>query len=260
MRDGRSRRDCAAGEAGGGRPAAFFDLDKTLLTVNSGRLWMLREWRLGRLERRQVARGFVYLGLYHFGLAPIDRAMGEAAATIAGVAEETVARWTREWFADELAQHVAPGARAFLDAHRALGHPLVLLTSSSPYVAAEAERLLGLDGWISTVFEVAADGRFTGRVAPPVCFGGGKIVRAEAYAREHGVDLDASAFYTDSTTDLPMLERVGHPYAVAPDPRLRRQARRRGWPILDWSVPHGAGCAEALVGLREGVMTSSRRS
>jgi phosphoserine phosphatase len=71
----------------------------------------------------------------------------------------------------------------------------------------------------------------TGQVVPPVCYGTGKVVWAERFAEEHGVDLSASYFYTDSITDLPLLERVAHPVAVNPDPRLRRLAQKRGWPV-----------------------------
>ena len=75
------------------------------------------------------------------------------------------------------------------------------------------------------------DGRLTGKVVPPVCFGPGKIVWAERFAAEYGVDLSSSYFYTDSISDLPLLERVRYPVAVNPDPRLRRLARKRGWPV-----------------------------
>jgi phosphoserine phosphatase len=68
----------------------------------------------------------------------------------------------------------------------------------------------------------------------PFCYGPGKVQRAERWAAEHGVELEQSYFYTDSLSDLPMLERVGQPRIVNPDPRLRREANRRGWPILDW--------------------------
>ena len=217
------------------RPAAFFDLDRTLVTVNSGRLWMHREHRLGRINRRQVARGIYYLALYHFGLVNIDRAMGEALETVAGEREEDVRAWTHAWFEEEVLPHAAPGAWPYLEAHRAEGHPLILLTSSSPYASESAVAHFGLDHALSTEFEIGADGRFTGRVAPPVCYGEGKVVRAEALAERLNLDLDRSWFYTDSTTDLPMLERVGFPRPVDPDPRLRRQASRRGWPILSWS-------------------------
>jgi phosphoserine phosphatase len=68
----------------------------------------------------------------------------------------------------------------------------------------------------------------------PICYGPGKVEVAEAWACANGVDLAASSFYSDSSTDVPMLERVGRPYAVHPDPRLALLARSRGWPILDW--------------------------
>jgi phosphoserine phosphatase len=66
---------------------------------------------------------------------------------------------------------------------------------------------------------------------PPVCYGQGKVVWAERFAAEWDVDLAASYFYTDSISDLPLLERVGHPIAVNPDTRLRRLARARRWPV-----------------------------
>ena len=76
------------------------------------------------------------------------------------------------------------------------------------------------------------DGRFTGEAVRPVCYGAGKIYWAERFAQRHGIDLERSYFYTDSITDLPVLERVGEPRVVNPDPRLRRAAVRRGWPVM----------------------------
>jgi putative phosphoserine phosphatase / 1-acylglycerol-3-phosphate O-acyltransferase len=76
------------------------------------------------------------------------------------------------------------------------------------------------------------DGRFTGEAVRPVCYGDGKMYWAERFAAAEGLELDQSYFYTDSITDLPVLERVGEPRVVNPDPRLRRLALRRGWPVL----------------------------
>jgi HAD superfamily hydrolase (TIGR01490 family) len=233
-----------------GQPGAFFDLDHTLLTANSGRLWMNRDRREGRIGPLHVAAGLWFLALYRFGLVDIERAMNVALATIKGEREVVVRDWTRRWFDDEVVPHMAPGAQAFIAAHRACGHPVVLLTSSSPYASECAVEHFALDDFLSNRFEVE-DGCFTGRIVKPICYGQGKIRYAEAYADEHGIDLDESWFYSDSTTDRPMLERVRHPMVVHPDPRLRRVAKRRAWPILDWHAVEPEGdTARALDTLR----------
>ena len=91
----------------------------------------------------------------------------------------------------------------------------------------------GLEAALFQKYEVR-DGVFTGSPLKPICYGIGKVEVAQAWAGENGVDLAASTFYTDSSTDVPMLERVGRPVAVQPDLRLARIARVRGWPALDW--------------------------
>ncbi|MBN2497567.1 MAG: HAD-IB family hydrolase [Deltaproteobacteria bacterium] len=217
-----------------GRIAAFFDLDGTLLLANSGELWMRREREHGRIGRWQMLQALYYLTAYRFGVIDMESVMNEALKTVKGVPSETVREWTEEWFFQKVTPFVAPGALDALDAHRARGHMLVLLTSSSPYESKAAGAYFALDAWIHTRYEVDGSGRLTGRVVPPVCFGAGKVALAERFAAERGVDLDASYFYSDSITDREMLERAGRPRVVHPDPRLRRLARKRGWPVLDW--------------------------
>jgi HAD superfamily hydrolase (TIGR01490 family) len=216
------------------RPAAFFDLDRTLITVNSGDLWVKRERRLGRITLRQVAEATVLFIAYRLSVVDIEAAMRKALAVYRGEREERLARWTREWYMEAVAACVSPAARRALDEHRAVGHPLVLLTSSSPYLSAVVAEQLGLDAWISSRYEVH-DGLLTGEPMLPICYGAGKVGYAERYAAESDVDLSRSYFYTDSYTDLPMLLRVGEPRVVNPDLRLRLYARWRGWPVLVWS-------------------------
>jgi len=217
-----------------GRIAAFFDLDRTLLLVNSGRLWLESERRHGRIGVWQMIQATFYLIGYKFNAVDMERVMVKALSTVRGVEEEEVRRRTHEWYQAEVAQTVAPGARPALESHRAQGHPLVLLTASSLYESEIASRQLELDAYLATRYEVV-DGHFTGDVVRPLCYGPGKVVHAERWAVDNDVDLDRSYFYTDSITDLAMLERVGEPRIVQPDPRLRRLARKRGWEILDWS-------------------------
>jgi len=216
------------------RGAAFLDLDGTLITVNTARLWLRRERRHGRVGVFQVAHAGLMLAAYRLGFLDMEGALRSALRTLRGVSEEEVRRWTLEWWRAEVAPLAAPGAGPVLARHRAAGDLLVLLTSSSRYAAEMAQRQFGLDDVLYQRYELEG-GRFTGAPLRPICFGPGKVEAAEAWARERGVDLARSSFYTDSSTDLPMLERVGRPFAVSPDPRLRLLARSRGWPILDWS-------------------------
>jgi len=220
--------------------AAFFDLDGTLLTVNSATLWLRRERRLGRVSAWQVARAALMIGSYRVGILDMEGALRAALRPIRGVAEESIREATRAWWREDVRRFVAPGAWGALARHRAAGDRLVLLTSSSRYAADMAREEFGLDDALFQFYEVRA-GCFTGEPLHPICYGPGKVVVAERWAREHGVDLAGCSFYTDSSTDVPMLERVGHPFTVQPDPRLRWIARNRGWPILDWSrAPVGA--------------------
>ncbi len=214
--------------------AAFFDLDGTLLTVNSARLWLRRERRLGRVSGGQAVRAILMLASYHLGILDMEGALRAALRPIRGVPEERIRTETRTWWGEDVRAFVAPGARAVLEAHRRAGDRLVLLTSSSRYAAEMAREEFGLEEALFQRYELR-DGCFTGEPLRPICFARGKVEVAERWAAERGVDLAASSFYSDSSTDLPMLERVGHPFAVGPDPRLRVVARARGWPILDWT-------------------------
>lgn len=212
---------------------AFFDIDKTLIRVNSAKLWIKFELTRGTISPWQAARGAMWAGLYGLGVADVERVLREAVSQLAGRREEDTRRDTELFFREQILETIRPGAREAVARHREAGEQLVLLTSSSNYMAAQLAQELGCDDYLSNRFEVEA-GLFTGRPVEPLCYGAGKVTHARALARERGVDLADCAFYTDSYTDLPMLEVVGAPYTVAPDPRLARVASQRGWPILDW--------------------------
>lgn len=217
------------------RRAAFFDLDGTLLTANSAVLWVQRERRLGRLSTSQLLRAMLFFAGYRLSVVGIDTALESALQTLRGSEEAALRQAIRDWYAEEVAPLAAPGAFSAIASHRERGDVLVVLTSSSLYAAEEACRQFALEDIICTRYDVR-EGRFTGSAPRPYCFGPGKVQLAEDFAGERGIDLSRSAFYTDSLTDLPMLLRVGEPHVVNPDPRLRREARRRGWPVLDWSA------------------------
>ncbi len=122
-----------------------------------------------------------------------------------------------------------------VEEHRAKGEQVVLLTSASIYLSEQIQEELSLDGLLCNRFEVDNQGIFTGRPQGEICYGQGKLVHAQAYAKAQGAKLEDCAFYTDSMADLSVMEVVGRPVAVNPDPRLKRHAKRRGWSIEDWN-------------------------
>lgn len=214
-------------------PIAFFDLDRTLLDVNSATLWVRHEFRNGAISRRQLGLAGWWLALYRLGLTRVEAGLEAAIATLKGKEEALLERATEAFWEREVRHRVRPGARPVVARHRQQGHHTALLTSSTPYVGRHAASLLDLDTCIGTCPEVV-DGAFTGRVAGRFCFGAGKLALAEEYAAARGERLQECWFYTDSRADLPVLEAVGHPVCVDPDPLLAREARRRGWPVEDW--------------------------
>jgi HAD superfamily hydrolase (TIGR01490 family) len=215
-------------------PIAFFDLDKTLIARNSGKLWIRSELRQGYLSKLQFLRATGWFVKYSLGLADMEQALRLAISSLAGDREVDVHRRTVEFYQRECLSLIRPGALDVIEEHRLAGDALVLLTSSSNYLSAEFARDLNFDEVLCNRFEVDDEGLFTGRPVEPLCFGTGKLAYARRCAETRGVDLGDCAFYTDSLADISVLEVVGKPVVVDPDPRLRRRAKANGWPIADW--------------------------
>ena len=212
---------------------ALFDLDRTLIDVNSATSWIRHERKDGRLSFTNSLRGAYWILRSQLGYAEgVEKIYETAVAMLEGQAEAELDARTRAWFAEQIAPRLRPGAAAALDAHRVAGDRLVLATSSSTYAAREAQRTWGFDDVVATSFEVV-DGCFTGKVAR-MAYGDHKLARVAEWATSTGADLDGAAFYTDSITDRALLERVGRPVAVNPDGKLRRLAAERGWTVVDW--------------------------
>jgi HAD superfamily hydrolase (TIGR01490 family) len=214
---------------------ALYDLDRTALRVNSATLWIRRQYREGRISTGTVLEAGLWLGLYRMGAMRADKALHRAVASMEGHAEADLWERTRIFWEEQCRGAVRPGARRSIQRHRERGHRLVLSTSSSPWISRLAVAELGLDGYLCTEIEVVG-GQLTGRIAGTPNFGQGKLTRLQAYAAEHGLDLGDVWFYTDSAADLPLMEAVGHPVCVAPDPKLASVARKRGWPTEDWEA------------------------
>lgn len=211
--------------------AAFFDVDGTLLARNSAPLYMRHLRRTGQARRRDVAWTLYYLLRYRFGLLDLEGTLGESMRFVRGRSEAAMREDALGWYLRDVRRWLYPQMADLVAAHQRAGHVTVIATSATRYLAEPLAADLGIRHFLVTQL-VVRDGLFTGEAVRPVCYGEGKVHWARALAAREGVDLAASYFYTDSITDLPLLEAVGHRRVVVPDPPLRRLAVRRGWPIL----------------------------
>ena len=158
--------------------------------------------------------------------------MEKFAGRYRGDPEQEMIDFCADWFQHTVKHYLYEEAVEVVRKHQEQGEMLALLTAATPYIAEPTGRFLGIHACLCTRLEVDDQGLFTGRVVQPICHGAGKLAWAERFCREHGLDLARSTFYTDSISDLPVLEAVGHPVAVNPDPFLLRKAKKNGWTIL----------------------------
>ena len=216
-------------------PAAFFDMDNTLLRIDSGMSWTRFLFRRGELPASMIAKAMYWRALYKLALLDMDTVFTRLCLELAGDSEDEMIAKCELWYREHIAPEVALAARVAVERHREAGHLVVLATGSTCYAARPVASGLAIEHVLSTELEVDAATRvFTGKPRA-LCFGAHKVTAAEAWARRHGVDLARSWFYSDSYNDLPMLERVGTAVVVNPDARLRRHAQHRGWKVLRWA-------------------------
>lgn len=216
------------------RPAAFFDMDRTVVRYNTGPLYLRYALRHRRLSPHQVLVGAWWSLLYKLTLLDTDAAMRRAITAFAGDDSAALSAFCQGYFHQMVQPHISAEARRTIERHRRRREVLVLLTASSTFTSEPLAHHLELDHLLSTRLEADERGVLTGRFVDPPCHGEGKVVWAERLAAEQDLDLDSSTFYTDSFHDLPMLRRVGTPVVINPDLRLRRVAAQQGWRVERW--------------------------
>jgi HAD superfamily hydrolase (TIGR01490 family) len=221
-----------------GRSAAFFDLDKTIIARSSSLAFSRPFYASGLINRRTVLRSAYAQFVYLVGGADHDQMERMREYLQSMVAGWPVAQ-VREVVAETLHELIDPivydEAVTLIEEHRAAGRDIVIVSSSGAEVVEPIGVLLGADHIVATQM-VIEDGRYTGEISY-YAYGPTKADAIRAMAETHGYDLEASFAYSDSQTDLPMLEAVGHPFAVNPDKELARIAREHEWPILRFNRP-----------------------
>jgi HAD superfamily hydrolase (TIGR01490 family) len=212
------------------RPISFFDVDHTITSGSTGRRFAEAAARRGLLKLRDLAVIPVNYLLYRLGSGGASLFEGDIPA-IRGLAKDELEELAREVFERRTRRALRPGLVALIASIKAEGGRVVLATSSLDFIVAPIAELVGADEVLASRLEYA-EGRCTGRLELAL-FGSAKRDAARALAVESGVGMSECSFYSDSVHDLPLLLEVGRPVAVYPDGRLRREARARGWEILD---------------------------
>lgn len=220
----------------GRRPAAFFDVDGTITqSIIVEHLAHFR-WQTLSLPRRILwAMGFAPKLAYYYVLDKVARSRFIPAfyRNYRGLEAAQLRRWAREEYAERLRRKVFPEALEAIQAHKARGDAVVLVTGALDFIVEPLAEFLGADAVLAMALRQQAD-RFTGELASrPLC-DGEKARLIREYAAAHAIALSRSYAYGDSLSDRPMLEAVGNPVAVNPDRRLRRLAQRARWTIRDW--------------------------
>jgi HAD superfamily hydrolase (TIGR01490 family) len=211
--------------------AAFFDLDRTLIRRSSALALAPAFRTAGLISRRQLAKAaawqvlFVLRGASH---EAVRRAAEDGLSILRGFTPEEMTALVIESMERVLRPLVYAESLDLVHRHRQRGEPVYIVSATLQEIVQAIADDLGFDGALGTTCEVV-DGRYTGR---PI-----RALHADNKAKciqELDFDLDASTAYSDSHTDLPFLEAVGHPVCVNPDRALRRIAAERRWPVLEF--------------------------
>ncbi len=225
------------------RPAAFFDVDGTLVRSTIVHYYAYFRCRMLPSWWRPVWRtAFLIRCTRYLVLDKIDRRRLNVVfyRNYAGLHAQTLRGQAEDCYLDVIAPRLFAEAVPCVDAHRAAGRAVVLVTGSIDFTMAPLAQRIGAEAVLAPAL-IERDGRFTGELDSAPVAGEEKARRMREFAAAQHVDLSQSFGYGDSIADLPMLEAVGIPHAVNPDRALAAVARERNWPVLAWSLPTAPG-------------------
>ena len=238
--------------------AAFFDLDRTLISGSSVFVLGVAAWRQKLVPSHQFVRDAVSAIAFRLKGASDDTSTDvrdRILGAVAGVRLDDLVALNAD-IVPKLLERVRPEAHRLLEQHRHAGRDTYTESASPIELVEPLAQALGMTAGIGTRSRID-DGVYTGELEGPFCYGPGKVEAIRLLAADRGYELDRCWGYSDSASDLPMLEAVGHPVAVNPDGKLERVAGERGWPVVVFSehtkaVIRRTSTAVSAVGLAAG--------
>lgn len=226
----------------GAHIGAFFDLDRTLISGFSAKEFMQTRIKSGKMTPKEIVAQFAGVMVYAVGNKNFAGLAAISAKGVKGVKEKVFIDMGEEVYLKHIADAIYPESRALVEAHMAMGHTVAIISAATPYQANPVARDLGIDEVMCTKMEVK-NGKFTGKVVDPPCWGDGKAKAAIELTERKNLDLSKSFFYTDSHEDLPLMEIVGNPIAVNPDNELSSVAFENDWTIYRYNDEPPKGIA-----------------
>ncbi|APX92470.1 phosphoserine phosphatase [Halomonas sp. 1513] len=211
---------------------AIFDLDNTLLGIDSDHAWgefLLEQGAVDPVSYREANERF--MRDYDAGTLDIHAFLEVALKPLADNTPEQLAAWHQQFMASKIEPNILAKGEELLARHRTRGDTLLIITATNRFITGPIAERLGVDHLIAVEPEIV-DGRYTGRVSGTPSYREGKVERLEAWLADKELTLDGAWFYSDSHNDLPLLEQVDHPVAVDPDDTLREVAQARNWRIM----------------------------
>jgi HAD superfamily hydrolase (TIGR01490 family) len=248
-----------------GSSAAFFDLDRTLISGSSAFVLGIAAWRGKLVPTHQFVRdAFSALSFLMSG-ADDDTSIGvrdRILGAVKGVRLDDLVALNAD-IVPKLMERVRPESMRLIEQHREAKRATYIVSASPVELVEPLALALGMTAGIGTRSRIV-DGTYTGELAGPFCYGEGKVEAITAIAAERGLDLERCWAYSDSASDLPMLRAVGHPVAVNPDAKLERTAAQQGWPVVEFrkrskAVIRRTTQAVGAVGLAAGGFASGIR-
>lgn len=214
----------------------LFDLDGTLLPIDSDHAFGEFVVRVGWADREEYGRrNDAFFADYQAGCLDMAAYIDFATAAWRHRPPAELAAASARFMSEVIAPALRDSARDLVERHRRRGDRLAVVTATNDFITRPIARAFGIEDLIATELECADDGRPTGRIRGVPALREGKITRLNEWLQQQGAalgDFESVTFYSDSTNDLPLLERVTHPVATNPGPALARIAAERGWPIL----------------------------
>ena len=217
---------------------AIFDLDNTLINTDSDHAWPQYLIKKGAVDADSTrAQNEKFYQDYRNGCLNIDEFLKFHLAPLAKYGREELDKMHAEFTAEFILPHISPMQRMLVQSHQAAGDELLVISSTNEFIITPICHLFGIRNIIGTQLETGEDGRYTGRYIGTPSLKEGKITRLNQWLAERGETFASYGkvyFYSDSKNDLPLLRLVSEPVAVNPDAELEKEAKAKGWPVLNF--------------------------